>query len=89
MTLHVVGEPRRSGAAVRQVEVRLDGERVGLLSKALSDQVADLVAFVAQRGCLPVARAVVKGSDLRADVTVHVVRMSGGPQKWLDAVGGG
>ncbi|MBS2938377.1 DUF2510 domain-containing protein [Nocardioides sp. J2M5] len=85
-TLHVVDEARKAGAAVRLVEVRLDGQRVGVMSKAISEQVQDLVAFVASKDRLPVARAIVKGSDLRADVTVHVARTSEVPHKWLDRV---
>jgi hypothetical protein len=85
-TLHVIDEPRRSGDPVRLVEVRLDGQRVGVMSKTISDQLHDLVTYVAGRGRVPVARAVIKGSDLRADVTVHVARTSEVPQRWLDAV---
>ncbi|MEQ6901771.1 DUF2510 domain-containing protein [Nocardioides sp. YIM 152588] len=85
-TLHVVDEARKNGDPVRLVEVRLDGERVGLMSKVTSEQIRDLVSFVADKGRVPVARAIVKGSDLRADVTVHVARTSDVPHKWLEAV---
>ena len=71
---------------MRLLAVDLDGERVGVMSKALSEQIADLVTYVAGKGRLPVARAVVKGSDLRADVILHVARTSDVPQKWLDQV---
>jgi hypothetical protein len=47
-----------------------------VVSKAISEQIQDLVTYVAGKGRTPVARAVVKGSDLRADVTVHVARTS-------------
>jgi hypothetical protein len=85
-TLHVIEEPRRTGDPVRVVEVRLDGEPVGVMSKAISEQTRDLVAYVESCGRVPVARATVKGSDLRADVVVHVARTSEVPQKWLDSV---
>ena len=85
-TLHVIEEPRRTGDPVRVVEVRLDGERVGVMSKTISDQIHDLVTYVASKGRTPVARAIIKGSDLRADVAVHVARTSEVPQKWLDTV---
>ena len=65
-TLHVIEEPRRTGDPARVIEVRLDGERVGVMSKAISDQVHDLVTYVASHGRTPVARAVIRGSDLRA-----------------------
>ncbi|MFN8191549.1 MAG: hypothetical protein U0R78_14130 [Nocardioidaceae bacterium] len=56
------------------------------MSKAISDQIHDLVTYVADNGKTPVARAIIKGSDLRADVTVNVARTSDVPQKWLDSV---
>ena len=85
-TLHVVEEPRRTGDPARIVEVRLDGERIGVMSKATSEQIQDLVTYVANNGRTPVARAIIKGSDLRADVTVNVARTSDVPQKWLDSI---
>ncbi|MFN8191854.1 MAG: DUF2510 domain-containing protein [Nocardioidaceae bacterium] len=86
VTLHVIEEPRRTGDPARVIEVRLDGQRVGVMSKAISDQIHDLVTYVAGNGKTPVARAIIKGSDLRADVTVNVARTSDVPQKWLDSV---
>jgi len=52
----------------------------------MSDQIHDLVTYVADNDRIPVARAIIKGSDLRVDVTVHVARTSEVPQKWLDSV---
>jgi HIRAN domain len=85
-TLHVV-ETQKTPSSVKQslVEVRLDGERVGVLTKAMSDQVRDLVTFVTDCGRVPVARAVVKGSTLRADVVLHVARAVDVGQRWLDS----
>jgi hypothetical protein len=85
-TLHVIQEPRRTGDSVCVIEVRLDGARVGVMTKAMSDQITDLVTYVAGKGRTPVARAIIKGSDLRAGVAVHVARTSEVPQKWLDSV---
>src|SRR4029078_13409314 len=75
-TLHVIEEPRRTGDPVRVVEVRLEGKRVGVMSKTISDQIHYLVTYVARNGRIPVDGALVNGSDLRADVTVHVARTS-------------
>jgi Protein of unknown function (DUF2510)/HIRAN domain len=86
-TLHVIEEQRRNGDSVRVVEVRLDGQRVGIMSKVISEQIQDLVTYVASRDRTPVARAIVKGSDLRAEVVVHVARTSEVPHKWLESVG--
>jgi hypothetical protein len=88
-TLHVIEESRRTGEPVRIVEVRLDGERVGCMSKSTSDQIHDLVTYVADNGRVPVARAIVKGSDLRAEVMVHVARTSEVPHRWLDSIKAG
>jgi hypothetical protein len=85
-TLHLVDEPRRTGGPARLIEVRLDGGRVGGMSKTISDQIGDLVTYVADNGRTPVARAIVKGSDLRAEVVLHVARTSEVPQRWLDSV---
>ncbi len=87
-TLHVIEEPRRSGDPFRVIEVRLDGQPVGVMSKAISEQIHDLVTYVASCGRVPVSRAIVKGSDLRADVVVQVARTSEVPRKWLDSVNG-
>lgn len=86
-TVHVIEEPRRTGDPARVIEVRLDGQRVGVMSKTVSEQIQDLVTYVASNGRTPVVRAIIKGSDLRADVTVHMARTSEVPQKWLDTVG--
>ena len=59
-TLHLIEEPRRTGGPVPVIEVRLDGQRVGVMSKAISDQIHDLVTYVADNGRIPVARAIVK-----------------------------
>lgn len=85
-TLHLIEEPRKTGGPVRLVEARLDGQRVGVMTKAMSDQVADLVEFVTAKGRLPVVRALLKGSDLRADLAVHVARTVDVSHKWLESV---
>lgn len=84
-TLHVVTE-RRPRGDVNLVEVRLDGQRVGSLTKVMGDQIRDLVTFATDRGRIPVVRAVLKGSDLRADVAIYVARTVEVPQKWLDSI---
>jgi hypothetical protein len=86
-TLHIIESQKTPRSAVQMlVEVRLDGERVGVLTKGMSDQVRDLVTFVAEKGRVPVARAIVKGSALRADVVLYVARTVDVKQRWLDAV---
>lgn len=86
-TLHVIESQKTPRSAVQMlVEVRLGGERVGVLTKGMSEQVRDLVTHVAGKGRVPVARAIVKGSALRADVVLYVARTVDVEQRWLDAV---
>ena len=46
-TLHVIEEYDAPATRSSVVEVRLDGERVGVMSKAISEQISDLVTYVA------------------------------------------
>ena len=67
VTLHRVEEQKTERSAPYScVEVRLDGDRVGVLTKAMSEKIADVVQYVTERGKTPVCRAVLKGSPLRA-----------------------
>jgi len=84
-TLHLITETKPRGE-VHLVEVQLDGHRVGALTKAMGDQIRDLVAFASDHGRTPVVRAVLKGSDLRADLTIYVARTIEVPQKWLNSI---
>jgi hypothetical protein len=45
-----------------------------------------VVAYVAERGHVPVCRAVLKGSPLRADVTLYVARSNEVTKRWLDGI---
>ncbi|HET8595629.1 MAG TPA: hypothetical protein VFM07_10305 [Intrasporangium sp.] len=87
VTLHLVEEastPRSK--AYEAVEVRLDGQRVGVLTRHMSEQLRDLVAHVAGRGRLAVCRAVLVGSPLRAEMTLKVCRSTEVTKAWLEAV---
>lgn len=88
VTLHLVSQAPKSGRGQERevVEVRLDGNPIGCLTKAMSDSVRDLVAYVSERGMEPVARAVLKGSSIKADVTLYVARSSDVTQQWLDSI---
>lgn len=85
VTLHVVEEEIRTGPR-RLVEVRLDGHKVGMLTKVTSDQVVDLLDHVTTAGKVPVCRAVLKGSALKAEVTLYLARSHEVSQRWVDAV---
>ncbi len=88
VTLHVVHEQRTGRSQpYPAVEVRLDGQRVGVLTKAMSEKVADLVAYIADRNLLPVCRAVLKGSPLRVELVLFVAKSHEVSSKWLESVG--
>ena len=62
VTLHVVEEAKTERSTPYTcVEVRLDGHRVGTLTKAASEKLADVIGFVTERGRVPVGRAILKG----------------------------
>lgn len=85
-TLHAVVEVRaRSTAEV--VEVRYRGQRVGVLSAGMSQEMLPLVRYVEARGLTPVARADVSGSSLKAEVTLFVVRSGQVDEGWLQHLG--
>lgn len=64
------------GAKTKRIglEVRLDGERVGELSKAASEKLMPMVDHFDNLGLTTVARAVIQGSGLAAELTIHVKR---------------
>ncbi len=83
-TLHEVVE--QSARSVKTlVEVRVDGNVVGRLSPAMSEQMLPIVRFLAERRVLTVARAILKGNTLKAEVVLRAARASQIPQSWLDA----
>ena len=87
MTLHLVEEQKtQRSQPYRAVEVRLDGHRVGVLTKAMSEKLADLVAPVNDGNLLPVSRAVLKGSPLRAELVLYVAKSHEVTSTWLKAI---
>jgi hypothetical protein len=86
-TLHLVDEPRRTGGPARVIEVRLDGARVEVMSRALSDQIGDLVAYVAETLGPRSPREPSKARTC-GQTSSSTSRTSEVPQKWLDSVKG-
>lgn len=87
LTLHLVDEAKTERSTTyRAVEVRLDGHRVGVLTKATSDKLADLVTYVSERGRETVARGFLQGSALRAELTLHVAKSHEVPGRWLERI---
>lgn len=85
VTLHSATEARPR-STVELVEVRLDGHRVGVLSPTQTANLLPLVAFVEQRGRVAVARALLRGNALKAEVIVYVQRAQDVEPSWLEAI---
>jgi hypothetical protein len=86
VTLHAITEIRPR-SAVDAIEVRLQGERVGILTPTQTANVKPLVEYVEQRGSEAVARATLVGNQIKADVTLHLSKAQDVDQGWLDALG--
>lgn len=85
-TLHAIQEVRPR-SVVDAVEVRINGERVGILSPTQTANMIPLVRHVEARGKTAVARASVTGSVIKADVVLYTAKASEVTTEWLDAVG--
>lgn len=85
-TLRSINEirPRSSYEAV---QVEIDGQRIGVLTKAQSEKLLPLVRYIEQRGRIPVARATVKGTKLKAEVVLNCVNAETVDDHWLDRLG--
>lgn len=84
-TLHAIHEvrPRSSFEAV---EVRINGDAVGVLSKATSEKILPLVQLIERRGLVAVARAKVSGNSLGAEVTLNMIRSSEAEPGWIEEI---
>lgn len=82
VTLHAVTE-QRPRSTVTVVEVRLDGGRVGVLSPTQTANLLPLVERVADRGVQSVAKALVRGNELKADVILFVTKAQEVDPLWL------
>lgn len=87
VTLHAIDVQKTPrSTAYRAVEVRLGGHRVGELTKGMSEKILDVVDFIASKGRLPLCRAVLKGSPLRAELTLQVAKAHEVTRRWLDGI---
>lgn len=85
LTLHLVTEHRPRSVQER-IEVRLDGERIGVLSATQSANLAALVGFASQRGRVAVARGLVTGAvTARASVVLDAKKANDVDQAWFVA----
>ncbi len=83
-TLH----PTETGIRVKKrvVEVRLDGQPVGLLSPKMSSDLLPAVDYLDEHGTVTTARALVKGNRLRVEVVLYAARAYELPERWLERV---
>ncbi|MBV7294952.1 hypothetical protein KRX51_03340 [Corynebacterium sp. TAE3-ERU12] len=72
VSLHSIQTGIRTTKTV--VEVRLDEQRIGELSKGTSDKLLAAVQHFEQMDLVPVSRAVIQGSALAAEVTLQCAR---------------
>ena len=75
VTFHLVGG---------LVEVRLDGDRVGELTTATSEQFAPTLRHLAGLGLTAVAYCSLQGSPLKAELTLQAARAAELPADWVD-----
>lgn len=59
---------------------------MGVLTKLQSEKISPLVKYIEKYGKTPVVRAVVKGSKIKADVTLRVVDAASIDDEWLERV---
>lgn len=86
VTLHAIHEIR-ARSSVETVEVRVGGERVGILSAASAGNLLPLVKYIEARGKVAVSRATLAGNALKADVTLDVAKAQEVDSDWLAALG--
>lgn len=90
VSLHLVQEQKTERSAPYAcVEVRLDGHRVGVLTKAASEKLSEVINYVTERHKVPVCRAVLKGSPLAAELVLYVAKSHEVTRRWLDDVDSG
>lgn len=65
------------------LEVRIDGERVGQLTPKMSGEIIPAIRHLHDQGHTAVARAIVKGNRIKAEVVLYVARAHELPESWL------
>lgn len=81
-TLHVIEEVRPR-ASFTTVEVRIDGQPVGILSKISAEKLLPLVELIEGRGLVAAVRATLKGNSLSAEVTLNVIASAEADPQWI------
>jgi collagen type III alpha len=82
VTLHEVHE-QMARSTKTLVEVRVDGAPGGRLTPKMSSELLPAIRHFAERGLTTAGRAILKGNQLKADITLYVARAGELPQEWL------
>lgn len=77
----------RPNSAKRRVNVYFDEDQIGWLSDVQSANVLPIVQHVNERGKVAVAKGVIGGSPLKAEVVLYVARAADVTRDWLDSHG--
>lgn len=67
------------------VQVLIDGNTVGALSKASGEHLLPVINYLTDRNVTPAVRALVRGNALKTDVVLHVKKAGELDMDWLDA----
>ena len=86
VTLRSINEIR-ARSSYEAVQVEIDGQRAGVLTKGQSEKLLPLVKHVERRGLVPVAHAIVRGSTLKADVVIRCATAETISEGWLASLG--
>lgn len=83
-TLHaVIDDSGRTPKTV--VQVRIDAQPVGTLSKASGEHLLPVINYLSGKGLTPAVRALVRGNALKTDVVLHVKKAGELDMDWLEA----
>jgi hypothetical protein len=65
------------------VEIRIDDQRIGELTPAMSAEYTPIIGQLNDRGRLAAARLIVKGNEVRAEVVLHAARAHELSSEWI------
>lgn len=77
----------RARSSYEAVQVELDGHRVGILSDVQSKNLLPLVKYIEARGKLPMCRADIVGTAIKAEVILYCADAGEVGSAWLDDLG--
>lgn len=69
-----------------RVEVRINDERVGTLTPKMSGELLPAIRAFEEHGLATACKALVRGNQLKAEVTIHCARAHDIPSEWLQSV---